>query len=223
MNNSNSNSNFNSNSSNNNLNLIMLNNSITNLNNYVRTVNSSINYLNNATANIRYMQEHINYYYHVNNLQLIANNNSSLARENSNPNSNLHSNLNSNSNSNSNSELTYEYFEELSLRNLKTIIAKNITECLFATLNEPLNESCSITHEEFTPQHNVTKINVCGHIFNTKAINEWLIDHHSCPNCRYNILTNSNIISYNDQESNKTYFFNIDELITFFYFIHQSS
>ena len=213
--------NSNSNSSNNNLNLIMLNNSITNLNNYVRTVNSSINYLNNATANIRYMQEHINYYYHVNNLQLIANNNSSFARENSNPNSNLHSN--SNSNSNSNSELTYEYFEELSLRNLKTIIAKNITECLFATLNEPLNESCSITHEEFTPQHNVTKINVCGHIFNTKAINEWLIDHHSCPNCRYNILTNSNIISYNDQESNKTYFFNIDELITFFCFIHQSS
>jgi hypothetical protein len=180
----------------------MLNNSITNLNNYVRTVNSSINYLNNATANIRYMQEHINYYYHVNNLQLIANNNSSFARENSNPNSNLHSN----SNSNSNSELTYEYFEELSLRNLKIIIAKNITECLFVTLNEPLNESCSITHEEFTPQHNVTKINVCGHIFNTKAINEWLIDHHSCPNCRYNILTNSNIISYNDQESNKTYF-----------------
>jgi len=219
MNNSNSNSN--SNSSNNNLNLIMLNNSITNLNNYVRTVNSSINYLNNATANIRYMQEHINYYYHINNLQLIANNNSTFARENSNPNSNLHSN--SNSNSNSNSELTYEYFEELSLRNLKTIIAKNITECLFATLNEPLNESCSITHEEFTPQHNVSKINVCGHIFNTKAINEWLIDHHSCPNCRYNILTNSNIISYNDQELNKTFFFNIDELITFFCFIHQSS
>ena len=219
MNNSNSNFNFNSNSSNNNLNLIMLNNSITNLNNYVRTVNSSINYLNNATANIRYMQEHINYYYHVNNLQLIANNNLTFARENSNPNSNLHSN----SNSNSNSELTYEYFEELSLRNLKTIIAKNITECLFATLNEPLNESCSITHEEFTPQHNVSKINVCGHIFNTKAINEWLIDHHSCPNCRYNILTNSNIISYNDQELNKTFFFNIDELITFFCFIHQSS
>ena len=213
MNNSNSNSN--SNSSNNNLNLIMLNNSITNLNNYVRTVNSSINYLNNATANIRYMQEHINYYYHVNNLQLIANNNLEFARENSNSHSNSHSN--------SNSELTYEYFEELSLRNLKTIIAKNITQCLFATLNEPLNESCSITHEEFTPQHNVTKINVCGHIFNTKAINEWLIDHYSCPNCRYNILTNSNIISYNDQESNKTFFFNIDELISFFCFIHQSS
>jgi hypothetical protein len=199
----------------------MLNNSITNLNNYVRTVNSSINYLNNATANIRYMQEHINYYYHINNLQLITNNNSAFARENANSNSNSHSN--SQSQSNSNSELTYEYFEELSLRNLKTIIAKNITECLFETLNEPLNESCSITHEEFTPQHNVSKINVCGHIFNTKAINEWLIDHHSCPNCRYNILTNSNIISYNDQELNKTFFFNIDELITFFCFIHQSS
>jgi hypothetical protein len=201
--NSNLNLNFNPNYNPNNFELTMLHNSMINLNNYIRTVNSSIEYLNNATANIRHMQENINNYYHANNYQLMVNNTELFARTNTN-------------------DLTYEYFEELSLRNLQTIINNNVTECSFCLLCEPLNESCSITHEDFLPQHRVTKINSCGHIFNSKAINEWLITHQSCPNCRYNILSNSNIISYDVQESDITFYFNIEDLLKFFYFIHQS-
>ena len=189
----------------------MLHNSILNLNNYIRTVNSSIQYLNNASANIRYMQENINRYYHANNYQAMVNNTELFARANTGlANTGLANNF------------TYEYFEELSLRNLQTIITNNVTECSFCLLCEPLNDSCSITHEDFLPQHKVTKINGCGHIFNSKAINAWLITHQSCPNCRYNILSNSNIISYNVQESDITFFFNIEDLIKFFCFIHQS-
>ena len=189
----------------------MIHNSIVNLNNYIRTVNSSIQYLNNASANIRHMQENINRYYHANNYQAMVNNTELFARANTGlANNGLANNF------------TYEYFEDLSLRNLQTIITNNITECSFCLLCEPLNESCSITHEDFLPQHKVTKINGCGHIFNSKAINAWLITHQSCPNCRYNILSNSNIISYNVQESDTTFFFNIEDLIKFFCFIHQS-
>ena len=210
MDNPNFNPNFNPNP--NNFELTMLHNSILNLNNYIRTVNSSIQYLNNASANIRYMQENINRYYHANNYQAMVNNTELFARANTGlANTGLANNF------------TYEYFEDLSLRNLQTIITNNITECSFCLLCEPLNESCSITHEDFLPQHKVTKINGCGHIFNSKAINAWLITHQSCPNCRYNILSNSNIISYNVQESDTTFFFNIEDLIKFFCFIHQSS
>ena len=49
-------------------------------------------------------------------------------------------------------------------------------------------------------------INECGHIFNCCAIKKWLIQHQTCPNCRYNILTNSNIISYLNPETNKIIF-----------------
>lgn len=209
MDNPNFNPNFNPNP--NNFELTMLHNSILNLNNYIRTVNSSIQYLNNASANIRYMQENINRYYHANNYQAMVNNTELFARANTGlANTGLANNF------------TYEYFEELSLRNLQTIITNNVTECSFCLLCEPLNDSCSITHEDFLPQHKVTKINGCGHIFNSKAINAWLITHQSCPNCRYNILSNSNIISYNVQESDITFFFNIEDLIKFFCFIHQS-
>jgi hypothetical protein len=199
----------------NNFELIMLHNSIANLTNYIRTVNSSIEYLNNASANIRYMQEHINYYYHASNFQLLVNNNASFEASSVNNENNIN-NIN-----NENNELTYEYFQEVSLTNLKTIIKNNISECDFSTLCEPLNESCSITHEEFLPNTRVCIIKNCGHMFNPKAINEWLVNHQTCPNCRYNILTNSNIISYNDQDTNNKFFFNINQLIKFFYFIHQ--
>ena len=233
------------NSSNNNLELVMLHNSIISLNNYVRTVNASIDYLNNATANIRHMQEHINYNYRINNHRIMTqnitpytidpttnnSNNNGNSNHNSNHNSNRNSNSNSNrnsnhnsnhnSNSNSNTELTNEYFEELSLANLKNIINNNITEYAYCTLCEPLNDSCSITHEEFVPEARVSKINSCEHIFNSKAINDWLVIHQTCPNCRYNILTNSNIICYSDLETGAKYFLNIDELIQYFCFIHQ--
>ena len=205
----------------NNFELTMIHNSILNLNNYIRTVNSSIQYLNNASANIRYMQENINRYYHANNYQAIVNNTELFARANTGLANTGLANTGLANNGLANN-FTYEYFEDLSLRNLQTIITNNITECSFCLLCEPLNESCSITHEDFLPQHKVTKINGCGHIFNSKAINAWLLTHQSCPNCRYNILSNSNIISYNVQESDTTFFFNIEDLIKFFCFIHQS-
>uniref|UniRef100_A0A6C0DY94 RING-type domain-containing protein n=1 Tax=viral metagenome TaxID=1070528 RepID=A0A6C0DY94_9ZZZZ len=204
---------MNSSNFNNNFEQTILHASIANLNNYIRTLNSSIEYLNNATANVRYMQEHINYYYHMNNYRSRTYNTPLIYSV----------ETGTNTETNTNTEYSTEYFEELSLTNLKNIINNNITECGFSELDEPLNESCSITHEEFLPESRVTKINACQHIFNSQAINEWLITHQTCPNCRYNILIDSNIISYTDQESNVNYFFKADELLKYICFIPQSS
>ena len=215
MNNMNNPNNFNPNNPNN-FELTMLHNSMVYLNNYIRTVNSSIEYLNNASANIRHMHETMYYHYHANNYQLMVNNTELFARANNGLANSVANNINIVEN------LNLEYFEELSLRNLQTIITNNVTECSFCSLCEPLNDSCSITHEDFLPQHRVTKINGCGHIFNSKAINEWLITHQSCPNCRYNILSDSNIISYSVQDSDSTFYFSIEDLIKFFCFINQS-
>ena len=197
---------MNSSNFNNNFELTMLHNSMACLNNYIRSVNSSIEYLNNTAINIRYMQEHLDYYYQMNNYRSMRYNTSLQSVE---------------TNTNRGAELSTEYFEELSLRNLKNIISTNITECTYCSINEPLNESCSITHEEFIPENRVTKINGCQHIFNSKAINDWLINHQTCLNCRYNILTDSNIISYTNQESNVNYFFKVEELFKYICFIHE--
>ena len=200
---------------NNNFEQSILHASIVNLNNYITTLNSSIDYLNNASANVRYMQEHINYYYHMNKYRSRTYNTPLIYSSESD------TNASTNASTNTSTEYSIEYFEELSLTNLKTIINNNTTQCTFSTLNEPLNESCSITHEEFLPENRVTKINTCEHIFNSRAINEWLITHQTCPNCRYNILIDSNIICYTNQELNVNYFFKVDELFKYICFITQ--
>ena len=62
-------------------------------------------------------------------------------------------------------------------------------------------------------------IKECGHIFNSCAIKKWLLEHQTCPNCRHNILTNSNIISYLNPDNNKTYFLYSSEF-KFFLALH---
>tara|TARA_B110001452_G_scaffold267254_1_gene276434 strand:+ start:1486 stop:1845 length:360 start_codon:yes stop_codon:yes gene_type:complete len=74
----------------------------------------------------------------------------------------------------------------------------NISKVKYCEIQEPLNESCAITQEDFNPNDDVGVINHCNHVFNYDALLNWMIQHHSCPNCRYNILTNSNLIRYSN-------------------------
>ena len=77
---------------------------------------------------------------------------------------------------------------------------------IYGNIENPNNDTCSITQEIFSIYDNVTIIKECNHIFNSSAIEKWLLRHQTCPNCRYNILTNSNIISYMNPENNKQIF-----------------
>jgi hypothetical protein len=127
-------------------------------------------------------------------------------------NSNNSNNNNSNNSNNSNSQNAYllnyslEDFENLSDVNMRALIKISTAKINYCCIAVPLNDTCPITQEEFTNNDQVTIIKNCGHIFKTHAIKNWLYQHQTCPVCRYNILTNSNIISYINPDNNKKFF-----------------
>jgi hypothetical protein len=55
--------------------------------------------------------------------------------------------------------------------------------------NNNLYERCPISHEPFTPDTIVTRINHCGHYFNSFSLNRWLEMNVRCPICRHDIRT----------------------------------
>ena len=99
-----------------------------------------------------------------------------------------------------------EDFEKLSNTNVYAIIKTATEKVFYGNIENPNNDTCSITQEIFSIYDNVTRIKECNHIFNSNAIEKWLIRHQTCPNCRYNILSNTNIISYINPENNKQIF-----------------
>ena len=65
------------------------------------------------------------------------------------------------------------------------------------------NSRCPITQEVFNPVNNVSRINHCGHIFNTSSIIEWFRYDTRCPVCRYNLRTAS--LNSDISRNNSTY------------------
>jgi hypothetical protein len=177
-----------------------MNNLLTFSNNYINYLNNSVNYLN---ASITYLNNvmYMNNYYNAN-TNIVANANNA-------------NNANANANNENNAYLlnyNFDDFIKLSNSNIYALIKSNTIDLYYGNIENPTNDSCAITHEKFSNCDDVTMIKECGHIFNSGAIKQWLIDHQTCPNCRYNILTNSNIISYSDPDNNnKTVFLYTNE------------
>ena len=74
------------------------------------------------------------------------------------------------------------------------VVAPTPSEILNSTVNiayrdivAPLNDSCPISLEPFQPTDAVTQIRFCGHIFNTRELNNWFMTNVRCPVCRYDI------------------------------------
>tara|TARA_B100000902_G_C27282835_1_gene902803 strand:- start:955 stop:1716 length:762 start_codon:yes stop_codon:yes gene_type:complete len=62
----------------------------------------------------------------------------------------------------------------------------NSTELvLFETIDAPLNNSCPIAREDFTPTDEVMRITACGHIFTPSHLRAWFRNHRECPMCRH--------------------------------------
>ena len=180
-----------------------MNNLLTFSNNYIHYLNNSVNYLNNSITylnNVMYMNN-----YYINNA--ISNTNVT--------NANVASNSNVASTNENNAHLfNYDFddFIKLSNTNIYALIKSNTIDLYYGNIENPTNDSCAITHEKFSNCDDVTMIKECGHIFNSGAIKQWLIQHQTCPNCRHNILINSNIISYSDPDNNnKTVFLYTNE------------
>lgn len=66
---------------------------------------------------------------------------------------------------------------------------RNVTQCIFSDINNPINTSCPIQLYNFNANSSVSRINYCGHIFDRNGLNRWFERNTRCPICRYNLIT----------------------------------
>jgi len=193
-----------------NANEILLYNILLSTNNYINSSNNTIDYLNNSIYYLNNSINHINT--NANNSMLLLLNNYYCyhnylnATNATNASNSARNNYTSNSPNAYLLNYTLEDFENLSNVNMRDLVKISTAKINYCCIAVPLNDTCPITQEEFTNNDEVTIIKNCGHIFKTRAINNWLFEHQTCPVCRHNILTNSNIISYINPYNNKRLF-----------------
>jgi hypothetical protein len=89
-----------------------------------------------------------------------------------------------------------EQYKNLSDENINKIISDNVSFKKFNEIDNPINDTCPISQDDLNGDDDVSIINYCGHIFKKDSLQNWFKQNHTCPSCRYNILTNSNIIKY---------------------------
>jgi len=73
---------------------------------------------------------------------------------------------------------------------------------LFSSIENPLNTSCPISQEEFTPNQEVLQIKYCSHIFKTQSLLTWFISRPTCPYCRFDIRSYSLSQNSNNPQNN---------------------
>jgi len=66
-------------------------------------------------------------------------------------------------------------------------IQRSTENMIFSTIENPTNNTCSISQEDFRPNDRVTRILHCGHIFFPSQIREWFRQNVRCPVCRFDI------------------------------------
>ena len=112
--------------------------------------------------------------------------------------------------------LTNDDFLQLSRANLARTIRRNITRLKYSEIENPLNNICSITQEEFQPDDEVAILNECKHIFKYESLITWLIQHQACPLCRSNIMSNSGLIKYSSGTNSTPLFLTQNQFRTYF-------
>lgn len=65
-----------------------------------------------------------------------------------------------------------------------TTINNLLTYNTYNNIENPLNNSCPITHEDFVATDEIIMINRCKHIFKKGALINWLQRRQTCPCCR---------------------------------------
>ena len=199
------------------------------LNNYINYLNSSNNNINiiNQQLNIIYnnMQYEYNNNYNYNNYNYNNNyneNNNYNNNENNNYNNNENNNYNENYNENNHDyyqpitqqsetssaiqPINYttnsiEYFRERSNENIENIIDRSIDVLQYSNIENPIDERCGITQEDFNQDDEVAVIKMCSHIFTRNNFVNWAKRHLTCPNCRYNLLLNTGYVKFSDIEN----------------------
>jgi len=64
------------------------------------------------------------------------------------------------------------------------------TDCkIYSSIDNPVNNTCPISQDEFTSDQEVIQIKYCGHIFKNQSLLTWFMNRPTCPYCRYDIRT----------------------------------
>lgn len=175
----------------------------TNLRLLIQTQRQTIQIIqNNIQNNNQNEQQNRNNYYSYNQ----RNNNNNTRSWNRNLNNPLFyiwpTNINRNTQGNNTNGLTEEQ------------IQNSTTTSTFENMENPLEiTECPISQHEFQSSTNVTRINVCNHIFCQSSINTWLRTNRTCPVCRRNVIQLSQ-----NQENNSTTNTNNRQNLPFTYF-----
>ena len=138
-----------------------------------------------------------------------------LSNQNQNQNQNIYDNQYDNQYYND----LYNIYNNYSIENIKNLIENNIDTSIYYDENqnddvdndndddddddddENEDNFCSITKDKYINGDSIGKIKGCGHSFKYEYIFDWLKRDLRCPLCRYNILENSNLIEFkNDDE-----------------------
>ena len=64
---------------------------------------------------------------------------------------------------------------------VKSICKKEV----YKTISLSSEEECSICYEEIVKNSVILK---CNHLYHKECIDKWLLEHTTCPQCRYDLL-----------------------------------
>jgi hypothetical protein len=93
--------------------------------------------------------------------------------------------------------------ENQQINNPTTIEILRATETkLYCNIENPVNQICPISQEEFRDNQEIIQIKHCGHIFNKNALLRWFNTRSTCPYCRYDIKNYNTDISNNTNTNN---------------------
>lgn len=83
--------------------------------------------------------------------------------------------------------LINEFNNDVIVRPTNEQISTSTTRCQFSDIENPINNSCPISHTEFSSNTDVIMINHCRHIFLPDQILHWFQNNVRCPLCRHDI------------------------------------
>lgn len=79
------------------------------------------------------------------------------------------------------------FFNNVTVAPTNEQIENATTQLRYGSISNPINDSCPISLEPFTVDEIVTRIDECGHIFNTRQFETWFRHNVRCPVCRHDI------------------------------------
>jgi hypothetical protein len=100
---------------------------------------------------------------------------------------NINNNLNNNLNNNIASLFNSFLNTNVVIRPTQEQINNASTVVSYGSIQNPQNDTCPISLDNFQPNDLVRKIHHCGHIFNQSSFNQWFNNSVRCPICRYDI------------------------------------